>query len=364
MKNFITFILPTHNEERNIIPLIKEILELNINYEIEIIVVDDDSVDQTQILVKKLSKIERRVRLINRIGRYGLSSAINEGCLNSTGEVIAIMDSDGQHEVKSVYEAIDLLINGNYDLIIGSRFLEKSSIKGLSAKRKDGSSYANILARNTLSKEYRHITDYMSGCFVFKTISCMEEIKKIDVNGFKFLYELLALTKGKLKIKEIPLQFKSRKFGYSKLDIAVIWDFVISLIHTFINRIIPRKAISFGVVGSIGVLVHLAMVYFLISITSLSFIQVLPFAGVSAASSNFLINNMFTFRNKRLRGIGLFYGLLKFLMVSSIPLVANVGLAASYYTFISPNTFISQMAGIIVVFIWNYVASSKFVWKE
>ena len=57
MKNFITFILPTHNEERNIIPLIKEILEFNINYEIEIIVVDDDSDDETQVLVKKLSKI-------------------------------------------------------------------------------------------------------------------------------------------------------------------------------------------------------------------------------------------------------------------------------------------------------------------
>ena len=234
MKNFITFILPTHNEERNIIPLIKEILELNINYEIEVIVVDDDSSDQTQMLVRSLSKIDRRIRLINRIGRYGLSSAINEGCLNSTGEVIAVMDSDGQHEVKSVYEAIDLLINDNFDLIIGSRFLEKSSIKGLSAKRKDGSFFANILARNTLSKEYKDITDYMSGCFAFKSISCMEKIKKIDVNGFKFLYELLALSKGKLKIKEIPLQFRSRKFGYSKLDIAVIWDFMISLTHTLL----------------------------------------------------------------------------------------------------------------------------------
>ena len=364
MKKFITFILPTHNEERNIIPLIKEILKLNINYSLEVIVVDDDSVDQTQILVREISKVDRRVRLINRIGRYGLSSAINEGCLNSTGEIIAIMDSDGQHEVKALYEAIDVLISGNYDLIIGSRFLDDSSIKGLSSKRKDGSSIANILARNTLSKKYKYITDYMSGCFVFKSIYCMEYIKKIDVNGFKFLYELLALSKGKLKIKEIPLQFKSRKFGDSKLDIAVMWDFVISLIHTFINRVIPRKAISFGVVGSIGVLVHLAIVYFLINISSLSFIQVLPFAGVSAASSNFLINNMFTFRNKRLRGIGLFYGLLKFLMVSSIPLLANVGLAASYYTYISPNTFSSQMAGILVVFIWNYVASSKFVWKD
>ena len=77
-----------------------------------------------------------------------------------------------------------------------------------------------------------------------------------------------------------------------------------------------------------------------------------------------MINTLLTFRINRLKGINLFIGILKFLLVSSIPLLANVGLASSFYQYITPNKFLSQMAGIIVVFIWNYAASSKFVWKD
>ena len=65
-----------------------------------------------------------------------------------------------------------------------------------------------------------------------------------------------------------------------------------------------------------------------------------------------------------MQGIELISGLVKFLIVSSIPLLANVGLASSFYQYVSPNKILSQMAGIIVVFIWNYAASSKFVWKD
>ena len=160
------------------------------------------------------------------------------------------------------------------------------------------------------------------------------------------------------------IAFKERKYGSSKLDYAVIWDFFISASHTLTRRIIPRKAISFGFVGATGILVHLFVVYLLLGITNLTFFQVLPVAGVSAASSNFLINNLLTFRNARLKGFELIFGLFKFLLVSSIPLLANVGLASSFYQYVTPNKFLSQMAGIIIVFIWNYAASSKFVWKD
>lgn len=364
MSEYITFVLPTHNEEKNIISLIKEILSLNINYQIEIIVVDDNSDDKTQGLVRELSKTERRLRLINRVGRYGLASAICEGCLNSTGEIIAVMDSDGQHEVKSVYQSIFYLLKSDNDLVIGSRFAKGSSIDGLSKRRIKGSTLANSFARYTLARNYVHLSDFMSGCCAFKRNACMTYIQKIDVSGFKFLYELLSISNGRLKVDEIPLNFQSRKYGFSKLDYAVIWDFFISASHTLTKKIIPRRAISFGFVGATGILVHLFVVYFLLRITELTFFQVLPFAGVSAASSNFLINNLLTFRNARLQGIELFLGLLKFLLVSSIPLLANVGLASSFYQYVSPNKFLSQMAGIIVVFIWNYAASSKFVWKE
>ena len=363
MKINLSVILPTFNERKNILPLLNELLCLSESYEIELIVVDDSSTDGTSSLVLELAKTDRRIRLINRLGRAGLSSAIKEGCLCATGELLAIMDTDGQHEVTSIANGLKKLIEDKLDFVIGSRFLEKSAIKGLSDVRKGGSNLANTLAKVSLPKRYSHLTDFMSGCMILDRQSCMRYIKRIDVNGFKFFYELLAVSKGKLKGQEIPLTFQPRKYGFSKLDLAVVWDFLISLVHTIIQRTIPRKAISFAFVGATGVCVQFFVIYFLMWFVGVPFENALPFAVIIAASSNYLVNNTFTFRTNRLRNKALIIGLFKFLIVSSLPIFANVGLATTFFNYISPNTLLSQLAGIIVVYIWNYAASSRLVWN-
>ena len=361
--HYISIILPTLNEVNNISLIIKKIINLFSDFLIEIIVVDDSSTDGTTTLVKKLSQQDNRIRLINRYGRNGLSSAIKEGSLSASGDLIAVMDTDGQHQVESLYEAIQELLISDKDLIIGSRFLNNSSIKGLSDKRKKGSSIANKLAKYSLSKEYLKLTDIMSGFMVFRSLRVLKLVERIDVNGFKFLFELLSVSNGTLDCKEIPLNFLPRKFGESKLDIAIVWDFWVSLVHSLSKRLIPRKAISFAFVGITGLLVQLSISYSFMWFLGFNFQNVLPIAVILAATSNYLVNNWLTFRVKRLRNKALFIGLLKFLMVSSLPIIANVGLASSFYNLISPNTLLSQLAGIIVVFIWNYAASSKLVWN-
>ena len=95
----------------------------------------------------------------------------------------------------------------------------------------------------------------------------------------------------------------------------------------------------------------------------MDFVSALPYSVIVAATSNYLINNSLPFRSKRLKNWPLIKGLLKFLLVASLPVIANVGLATSFYNILDMNAFWSQMAGILVVFIWNYVASSKFVWN-
>ena len=262
MKINLSVILPTFNERKNILPLLNELLSLSESYEIELIVVDDSSTDGTSSSVRELAQADRRIRLINRLGRAGLSSAIKEGCLCATGEVLAIMDTDGQHEVRSVANGLKKLIEDKLDFVTGSRFLEKSSIKGLSDARKGGSNVANTLARFSLPNRYSHLTDFMSGCMILDRQSCISFIERIDVNGFKFFYELLAVSKGKLKGEEIGLIFQPRQYGSSKLDIAIVWDFLVSLVHTCFQRVIPRNAISFAFVGAIGVVVQFCAVYF------------------------------------------------------------------------------------------------------
>ena len=360
----ISVIIPTYNEYKNLPKLLDQLLNLETIFEKEIIIVDDNSSDGTQNLARSYSQNDRRIRLISRLGRSGLSSAIKEGCLCASGDLIVIMDADGQHEPNSIINGLEKFNNKNIDIIIGSRFLEESIIKGLSSKRESGSSIANFLARITLHSGYKKLTDYMTGFILLKRNSCIKYIEKIDVNGFKFLYELLSLSKGKLKVIEIPLVFGFREFGKSKLDLAVIWDFLISLIHNFFGRIIPRRAFSFALVGLIGVFVQMFAIYFLLAVTDFDFEKILPVGVILAATSNYIINNILTFRSNKLSGKNFYFGLFKFLLVASLPIIANIGVANLFYNQLSTNTFFAQIAGILVVFIWNYAASSRVVWNN
>ena len=202
----------------------------------------------------------------------------------------------------------------------------------------------------------------MSGFFALKLEPLLPVIRAVDVNGFKFLYELLAVSQGRLRVAEVPLSFQPRSYGSSKLDLAVFWDFLISILHSLSLRLLPRRAISFGLVGLSGVAVQLLVTQMLM-LAGLGFKQALPFAVVAAASSNYLINNALTFRFQRLIGLALLRGLVKFLLVASLPVLANVGLASAFYTLVARDTFWAQLAGILVVFVWNYAASSRFVWN-
>jgi len=363
-KRIISIVIPTFNEKSNIYKIINQLLKLDVVYEVEIIVVDDNSCDGTAKLVREYAKADRRVRLISRLGRSGLSSAIKEGCLCATGDIIAVMDADGQHDPSYIEVALKKIELKKVDIVLGSRFAEGAIIKGLTQKRKSSSSIANSLARMSLYGSYNYLTDYMSGFFVFKRNVCIELIEKIDVQGFKFFYELLSISRGKFKVFEIPFIFKERMHGNSKLDLPVVWDFLISLIHSFSGRIIPRKAVSFALVGSTGVFIQLLTIYFLLAITKYNFETVLPVGVIIAASSNFIINNILTFRSNKLLGKKFYVGLVKFLLVSSLPIIANVGVTNLFYTQFSTNTLLSQFAGIFVVFIWNYAASSKVVWNN
>jgi len=357
----VSIVLPTYNERGNIGSLLEQLLPLKARFELEILVVDDDSADGTADLVRQLAHGEPCLRLIRRVGRAGLASAIKEGLLDATGDLVVVMDSDGQHQPSSVLEALTTLGQGDFDLVIGSRFHAQAQIQGLSGRRETGSTWANKLARASLPR-YRQLSDYMSGFFALRLDRCLPLIRAVDVNGFKFLYELLAHSRGQLRVCDIPLHFQPRGYGSSKLDVAVLWDFGVSILHTLSLRLLPRRAISFGLVGASGFLVQL-LVTRLVMLLGVAFAQALPIAVVAAASSNYLVNNALTFRFQRQQGLALLRGLLKFLLVASLPVLANVGVASAFYSYVSHNTFWAQLAGIVVVFVWNYAASSRFVWN-
>ena len=360
----VSVILPAYNELENIKDVLRKLLEYECIYALEIIVVDDDSIDGTANYVRELARANDTVRPINRLGRNGLASAIKEGLLNATGDYAVDMDSDGQHEAKSVKDAINVLCEEKVDLVIGSRFHIDAEIDGLSERREVASNLANTFARLSLSKNYSHLSDYMTGFFAIRLSDSLAYIRRVEVNGFKFLYELLAVSHGRMSAMEIPLRFQGRVHGTSNLDIAILWDYFVSVVHNLSFRIIPRRAISFAAVGISGVAIQFSLTSLLLSLASITFQQALPASVITATTSNYIINNALTFRSNRLRGKMLGTGLSKYMLVVSLPIIANISVSTTFYNLITSNTYIAQLTGIAVAFAWNYLASSKFVWNS
>ena len=366
MPRSLSVVLATYNEVEAIGPMVQQLLS-QLDQDggplLEVIVVDDDSPDGTAQVVRQLSRKDPRVHLLLRCDRSGLSSAIRDGLLSASGELAVVMDADGQHDPAVIHAAVALLEQQGLDLVVGSRF-EGGRIVGLSAKRQSGSERANWLARRSLPPTYGHLNDFMSGFMVLRLATTRAATRRVNLAGFKFLYELLSVSEGKFKVGEVPLNFRSRQTGNSKLDQAVIWDWLVSLLHTFTGRIMPRRAISFGLVGMAGMAIH-GGIFFVLRIAGWSFLSSQIVAVVVAASSNYLVNNILTFRARRLRGTALLIGLIKFLVVCSLGLVANIGVSTAVYTNMREGSLgiVAVFAGILVDFIWKYAASSRLVWN-
>jgi dolichol-phosphate mannosyltransferase len=187
-------------------------------------------------------------------------------------------------------------------------------------------------------------------------------VRALSGQGFKILVDLLASSPRQIRIKELPYQFRRRRHGESKLDVLVSWEYAILLADKLFGRVIPVRFVLFSVIGAIGLLIHLIMLWSVLALTSAGFVAAQTIATLLAMTSNFFFNNLFTYRDQRLRGWKLFRGLLSFYLICGLGAVANVGIAA--YVFRADQAWwVAGLAGVIVGSVWNYSVSSVFTWK-
>ena len=209
----VSIIIPTYNESRNIIGILKSIGEnLPKNITAEAIVVDDNSPDGTGKIVEdyisSIKKIaENTIDIIHRKAKNGLASAILKGIQNAKGETIVVMDSDFSHPPQIIPKMIEAFKQYQCDLVVASRYITGGNIQGWTTKRKLMSKIATVIAKKGLGIK---IKDPMSGFFAFKK-NIIKELN-FDALGYKFLLEILVKTKG-INVKEIPYCVENRKFG-------------------------------------------------------------------------------------------------------------------------------------------------------
>ena len=221
----ISIIIPTYNESRNIIQILKSIGEnLPKNVTAEAIVVDDNSPDSTGRIVDEYLKNVKKIAgytmdVIHRTSKNGLSSAILSGIQRAKGDTIVVMDSDFSHPPQIIPKMIESLKKYQCDLVIASRYISGGKINGWTLKRKIMSKTATLIAKKGLGVKTK---DPMSGFFAFKK-NILKGIN-FDAIGYKILLEIL-VKKSEIAVKEIPYTFENRSFGSSKLDKSTITDY-------------------------------------------------------------------------------------------------------------------------------------------
>ncbi len=356
----LAIILPTLNERDNIAPMVERLDAALAGLHWEAIFVDDNSADGTADALRKLAHVELRVRVIQRFGRRGLASAVIEGMCATTAPFVAVMDADHQHDPALLPAMLESVRSGHTDVAIASRFADGGSADGLSGERRHrASGLANSLARRITGKE---LTDPMSGFFLLRADLARMLAPRLSGVGFKILLDILATAPAALRVQEFPLQFAARRAGESKFDRAVAFEFLVGIYDRLLGKIIPTRFALFGTVGTLGVLVHIAVLGLLFRMAGEGFAFSQAIAVLVAMSFNFWLNNWLTYRDQRLTGAGaVVKGWIGFCATCSVGAVANVAVATLLEAR-GLNWVFAAMAGILLGSVWNYALSSRFVW--
>jgi len=353
----LAVVVPCFNERDNI-PILVEKLDAALrDIEWEVIFVDDDSPDGTAQAARELAAIDRRVRCIQRIGRRGLSTAAVEGMLATSAPYLAVIDGDLQHDERLLPDMLRALKNERLDLVVGSRYVKGGGLGEWDRGRAVMSTLATRLARLVI---HQPLSDPMSGFFAMTRPALERAVRSLSGQGFKILLDLFASTSEPYRFRELPYTFRDRVYGQSKLDSFVVWEYLVLLIDKLVGWLIPVRLVMFAAVGVTGVLVHLVMLR--LALSAFDFATSQAIATATAITSNFIINNFLTYRDRRLRGVKFFIGLLSFFAICGIGAVANVGIANAvfqqHYTW-----WLSALAGIAIGLIWNYAVSSTLTWR-
>lgn len=357
----LSVILPTFNEKANLPTLFSKLEAALPGVAWEVIVVDDDSPDETHEFVKSLAASDPRFRCIRRVNRRGLAGACIEGMLSSSAPYVAVMDADLQHDETILPRMLERLRSGEVDLVVGSRYVGNgAAASGFSQWRGAASLMARSIAQSALQVNF---TDLMSGFFMIRRKVVEGIAPQLSTTGFKILLDIAASCGPDLRIEEIGYVFRRRAQGESKLDAKVAFDFFGLILNKMTRGLFPTRFALFATVGLSGVGIHLCVLYLLLFITRLPFVYGQAAATVVAMTSNFFINNLVTYRDVRLQKGEFLAGLLRFYVVCSAGALANVGIATLIYSQF-PNWLFASVAGVVMGSVWNYALSSLYVWSE
>jgi len=293
------------------------------------------------------------------VTRRGLAGACIEGILSSSARFVAVMDADMQHDEKLLPRMLEILNMGDKDMVVGSRYVAGGSADAFSKGRGAISRMATTLARRLTGVT---LSDPMSGFFMMRRASFDPLAASLSTQGFKILLDIVITSRGTLRIAELPYVFGVREHGESKLDAQVGLDFLGLLLAKLTGGAVTPRFLSFLLVGASGIVVHLGVLRIALVFFGQVFAAAQAIATLVAMTSNFVLNNALTYRDKRLSGFAMAKGLLAFYAVSTVGALANISIASWLYANESV-WWVAGIAGALMSAVWNYALSNLFVWR-
>ena len=361
----ICFVLPTYNEEENIENIIQQILKEEKNqskHTFSILVVDDNSTDETQTIVQRYISLNSKVHLVTG-QKKGLGDAYKRGfkfALNDLkADLIFQMDSDGQHDASLIPDFVSYIEEGK-DVVIGSRFIDGGTTPDFSFTRLLMSKVGNLLVRYVGG--IAQVKDCTSGYRAIRASYLKElDFSYLSTRGYSFQSSLICdLAWRGADISEIPIEFSSRQGGDSKLALRDQIEFLLNIPRLGFRNL--EDFMKYSLVGVSGVFVNLGLYFLLTRYYEISELVAPLIAIESALISNFILNNFWTF-GKRITQSRIRVKFVKFHLVSGFSALINYSAFLTLFLVFGLYDILANLIGIGLAAVVNYLINSNWTWK-
>ncbi len=371
----VVIIIPTYNEKGNIERLIK-ILEEEIfpqikNHDMNILIADDSSPDGTEQVVRELMKKWENID-INIGEKHGLGAAYVRAMTYAIdkmdADVMFEMDADLSHDPQKIPAFLEKIDQG-YDFVIGTRYSQGGSIPanwGIS--RKMFSVFGNLLVRTILLKFSIH--DWTGGYRAIKKEVFLKEKSELTAfRGYTFQVSFLnkAVRDG-FKVAEVPIAFTDRTLGKSKIAAK---EYIIDLLKYVITASIKEKLFGpfgkFLVVGGIGFIIQTVLYYLLVHNTNLLLGIANFIAAQFAIFSNYNLNNLWTFGERKSKGIKEYFAkMIGFFATSELGvfIIQSGIIQLCQILFGRKYAFEYYIFATIILLFYNFGAYNLIIWRK
>ncbi|MFP5275280.1 glycosyltransferase [Coleofasciculus sp.] len=360
-----SLIIPTYKEAKNIPQIVEQLSQLldsQLAGDYELIVVDDNSPDDTWKVALELTADYPQLQVMRRIDERGLSTAVIRGWQVARGEVLGVIDADLQHPPELLLQLWGEIQRGA-DLAVASRHVEGGGVSDWSIIRRFLSRGAQTIGLILLPGVVGRVSDPMSGYFMVRR-QCLVG-RPLSPLGYKILIEVLG--RGRVPwIGEVGYVFQERQAGESKVTWKQYVEYLQHLLRLRLSLGPIGRFLRFGLVGFSGVFVDMTIFYLLREQVELGLTTSAVLSAEVAILNNFLWNDLWTFgdisrhqRGWRKR----FKRFLKFNVICLAGLFLNVSLVNLLFNVFGINEYVAKLIAIAAVTVLNFWLNFKLSWR-